>query len=123
MQPCILYALTERVEADEEATSQKKNIKQYFLFNANTGLRIGQSDDKFYVNISSTRMSFCENPLVQASSTNEFIDPNEVVSISNQSAKIKNLTVEDGASFNCEVQFWNFVLTKESNGSLSLSVK
>lgn len=110
-------------DVDKESTKQKKNINQYFVFNASTGLRIGQSDDKFYVNISSTRMSFCENPLVQSSSTEEVIDPNEVVSISNQSAKIKNLTVEDGASFNCEVQFWNFILTKESNGSLSLSVK
>ena len=111
------------IDVDQEATSQKKNIKQYFLFNATTGLRIGQSDDKFYVNISSTRMSFCENPLVQSSSANEVIDPNEVVSISNQSAKIKNLTVEDSATFNCEVKLWNFIFTKESNGSLSLSVQ
>ena len=111
------------VDVDKEATEQKKNIKQYFLFNADTGLRIGQSDDKFYVNISSTRMSFCENPLVESSSTEEVVDPNEVVSISNQAAKIKNLTVDDGASFNCEVQFWNFVFKKEDNGSLSLSVK
>jgi hypothetical protein len=111
------------IDVDQEATSQKKNIKQYFLFNANTGLRIGQSDDKFYVNISSTRMSFCENPLIQSSGTDEVIDPNEVVSISNQSAKIKNLTVEDGATFNCEVKLLGFILTKESNGSLSLSVQ
>jgi hypothetical protein len=111
------------VDVDKEATEQKKNIKQYFLFNTTTGLRIGQSDDKFYVNISSTRMSFCENPLVQSSTTNEVIDPNEVVSISNQAAKIKNLTVEDGATFNCEIKFWNFILTQESNGSLSLSVQ
>ena len=111
------------IDVDKDATSQKKNIKQYFMFNADTGLRIGQSDDKFYVNISSTRMSFCENPLVQSSSTNEVVDPNEVVSISNQSAKIKNLTVEDGATFNCEVKLWNFLFTKESNGSLSLSVQ
>ena len=119
----VVFDKSHWVDVDQEATSQKKNIKQYFLFNAATGLRIGQSDDKFYVNISSTRMSFCENPLVQSSSTEEIIDPNEVVSISNQSAKIKNLTVEDGATFNCEVKFWNFVLTKESNGSLSLSVQ
>ena len=111
------------VDVDKESTKQKKNIKQYFLFNEDTGLRIGQSGDKFYVNISATRMSFCENPLVESPSAEEVIDPNEVVSISNQAAKIKNLTVEDGASFNCEVQFWDFVLKKESNGSLSLSVK
>lgn len=119
----MIFDKSHWVDADEELTSQKKNIKQYFLFNKDTGLRIGQTDDKFYVNISSTRMSFCENPLVKSSLTEEIIDPNEVVSISNQSAKIKNLTVEDDASFNCEVHFWNLVLVKESNGSFSLSVK
>lgn len=111
------------IDVDKEATEQKKNIKQYFIFNADTGLRIGRSDNKFYVNISATRMSFCENPLVQSSSTEEVVDPNEIVSISNQSAKIKNLTVEDGAIFNCEVQFGNFILKTESNGSLSLALK
>lgn len=111
------------IDVDKEATEQKKNIKQYFIFNADTGLRIGRSDNKFYVNISATRMSFCENPLVQSSGDSEVIDPNEVVSISNQSAKIKNLTVEDGALFNCEVQFGNFVLKTETNGSLSLALK
>ena len=110
------------IDVDKEATEQKKNIKQYFLFNAETGLRIGQSDNKFYVNISSTRMSFCENPLVSSSGNGEYIDPNEVVSISNRSATIRNLTVEDGATFNCEIKFGNFVLKTESNGSLSLAI-
>ena len=109
-------------DVDKEATEQKKNIKQYFLFNPDTGLRIGQSDNKFYVNISSTRMSFCENPLVDSSGNEEYIDPNEVVSISNKSATIKNLTVEDGATFNCEIKFGNFILKTESNGSLSLAL-
>lgn len=113
---------THWVDVDKEATEQKKNIKQYFLFNAETGLRIGQSNNKFYVNISSTRMSFCENPLVQSSENEDYIDPNEVVSISNKSATIKNLTVEDGAIFNCEVQFGKFILKTEANGSLSLAL-
>ena len=110
------------VDVDEEATAQKKNIKQYFSFNTDTGLRIGQSDNKFYVNISSTRMSFCENQLVESSDQEEVIDPNEVVSISNRSATIRNLTVEDGATFNCEIKLGKFILKSETNGSLSLAL-
>lgn len=100
-------------DVDEEGTEQKNNIKQYFLFNKDNGLRIGQSDDKFYVNISSTEMGFYD----ASSGTAQ-----KVVSISNQSAKIKNLTVEDNAIFNCEVQFGDFILKTESNGSLSLAL-
>lgn len=101
-------------DVDEDGTEQKNNIKQYFLFNQDTGLRIGQADDKFYVNISSTEMGFYDASDGTAQ---------KVVSISNQSAKIKNLTVEDGALFNCEVQFGNFILKTENNGSLSLALK
>lgn len=101
-------------DVDEEGTEQKNNIKQYFLFNKDTGLRIGQSDDKFYVNIDSQEMGFYDASDGTAQ---------KVVSISNQSAKIKNLTVEDGALFNCEVQFGNFILKTENNGSLSLALK
>ena len=104
---------THWVDVDEEGTEQKNNIKQYFLFNKDTGLRIGQSDDQFYVNISSTEMGFYD----ATSGTAQ-----KVVSISNQSATIKNLTVEDSAKFNCEVQFGNFILKTESNGSLSLAL-
>lgn len=110
-------------DVDQESTLQKQNIRQYFAFNADKGLKIGQTDDKFYVNISSTRMSFCQNQSDESPSTGEYIDPNEVVSISNHEAKIKGLKVEDGATFDCEVNFFGFVLTKESNGSLSLSVQ
>ena len=101
------------IDVDAEATEQRKNIKQYFLFNRDTGLRIGQSDDIFYVNISSKEMGFYDASNGTAQ---------KVVSISNQSATIKNLTVEDGATFNCEVNFGNFILKTESNGSLSLAV-
>ena len=110
------------VDVDAEATAQRKNIKQYFSFTSDTGLRIGQSDNKFYVNISSTRMGFCDNPDVQTSSGTEVIDPNEVVGISNRSATIKNLTVKDGAAFDCEVKFGNFMFKTENNGSLSLAL-
>ena len=52
----------------------------------------------------------------------------EVVSISNNSATIKNLTVNDDATFDCnatfnqQVKFGNFVWKTESNGSLSLAI-
>lgn len=100
-------------DVDEEATEQKKNIKQYFLFNKDTGLRIGQADDKFYVNISSTEMGFYDASDGTAK---------KVVSIGNKSATIKNLTVEENAIFKCEVQFGEFILKTESNGSLSLAL-
>lgn len=102
-------------DAMEENTAILNNVKQYFLFNADTGLRIGQADEKFYVNISSTEMGFYD-----ASSTTGTAQ--KVVSISNQSATIKDLTVEDGATFDCEVRFGNFIWKTESNGSLSLAV-
>lgn len=100
-------------DAMEENTAVINNIRQYFLFNADTGLRIGQSDENFYVNISSTEMGFYDASSGSAQ---------KVVSISNQSATIKNLTVEDGATFNCEVRFGDFVWKTESNGSLSLAL-
>lgn len=110
-------------DVDEEATEQKKNIKQYFLFNADTGLRIGQTNDRFYVNISSSRMSFCDSRPTEAPEEEEAIDPNEVVSISNRSATIKSLTVKEGAVFDCpEIQLGNFVLKIEDNKSLSLAI-
>lgn len=108
-------------DVDAEGTEQKNNIKQYFLFNADTGLRIGQSGDKFYVNISSTEMGFYDKSTGTAK---------KVVSISNQAATIKNLTIEENATFNCnviinennEVKFGNFILKIESNKSLSLAI-
>lgn len=100
-------------DAMEENTAILNNVKQYFLFNDDTGLRIGQADEKFYVNISSTEMGFYD----ASSGTAQ-----KVVSISNQSATIKNLTVEDGATFNCEVKFGDFIWKMENNGSLSLAL-
>ena len=107
------------VDADEEYTELKRNIQQYFGFDPDTGLRIGQTDNKFYVNISSTEMGFYDNSEGQHQ---------KVVSIGNNAATIKDLTVEDDAEFNCnatfnkQVQFGNFVWQIESNGSLSLAV-
>ena len=107
------------VDADAELTELRNNINQYFEFNKNTGLKIGQTDEKFYVNISSTEMGFYDNSAGQNQ---------KVVSISNNSATIKNLTVNDNATFNCnstfnqQVRFGNFVWKTESNGSLSLAI-
>lgn len=122
------------IDADENLTNLKSNINQYFTFDPESGLKIGQTDEKFYVNISSTRMSFCENPNIDASESSESIDPNEVVYISNKSAGITNMIVEDNAEFNCNVtmnaseennyefNLFGFIWKKESNGSLSLFI-
>lgn len=107
------FSLDHWFDVDAEATEQKKNIRQYFIFNADTGLKIGQRDDKFYVNISSTEMGFYDASYGAAK---------KVVSISNQSATIRNLTVEEGAKFNCAIEFGGFILKTETNESLSLAL-
>ena len=107
------------VDADEETTKLKGNIKQYFQFTTDQGMKIGQSNNQFYVNIRSDRMSFYDN-----SDGND----KEVVYISNESANIDGLTVETSLDVNCnatfdgQVQFGNFVWKVEPNGSLSLAV-
>jgi hypothetical protein len=107
------------VDAMSEQTELLNNIKQYFTFNKDSGLKIGQTDDKFYVNISSTEMGFYDN----SEGTNA-----KVVSIGNESATIKNMVVEENAQFDCnakfnnEVRFGSFIWKVESNGSLSLAV-
>lgn len=125
-------------DVDKEGTEQKQNIRQYFLFNADTGLRIGQADNKFYVNISSTEMGFYD-----ASDGTS----NKVVSISNQSATIKNTTldgnttlksdatIEGNTNFYGQINICDpsadsedsiddalFIWKIESNGSLSLAL-
>ena len=116
------------IDAISDITTIRNNINQYFEFNNTTGLKIGQKDQKFYTRITSQRMSFCENPNVESSS-NAYVDPNEVVYIGNRSANIKNLVVEEHAEFNCNADFNGqinigdaFVLKREANGSLSLAV-
>ena len=110
-------------------TSTLNNVKQYFRFSDDDGMRIGQSNQKFYVNIKATRMSFCEDPLIEAPDIEEDPDPNEVVHIGKESANIRKLVVEGEATFNGnavfnkEIQFGNFVLKQDSNNSLSLAVQ
>lgn len=83
------------IDADVEMSEVKSNIKQYFSFDKNTGLTIGQKDEQFYVNISSTEMGFYDN-------TSE--DNRKVVNISNKSANILNLNVDGGAKFDCDTE-------------------
>lgn len=106
-------------DAMKEFTVLKNNIEQYFSFDASTGLKIGQTDDAFYVNISSKKMSFYDNSEGKHK---------EVVYISNESANIDGLVVETNLDVNCnatfdgQVQFGKFVWKVEGNGSLSLAV-
>lgn len=107
------------IDADKDTTELKENIKQYFEFNATSGLKIGQADQKFYVNISSTEMGFYDNSEGKHQ---------KVVYISNETANIDGLTVEKKlnvtcpATFDDEVNFFGFIWKKESNGSLSLAI-
>lgn len=111
------------IDASPNITNTISNVQQYFDFNKNTGLRIGQKDEKFHVNVSSTKMGFYEGDT-------------EVVSISNKSANIDNLTVEKGLVADCSTTLkgdtimqktvgsktYKYVWQVEENGSLSLAV-
>lgn len=110
------------IDNSPEDTESQNNIYQHFTFNKETGLKIGQADNKFYVNIDSQKMGF------------HSIDDNgndiEVVHIGNNSTEIQNATFDgdngttfnNNAIFNQQVNFFGFVWTKEENGSLSLAV-
>ena len=113
-------------DVDKELTEQKNNIKQYFVFNKDTGLKIGQSDDKFYVNISSTEMGFYD----KSNGTEH-----KVVNISNQSATIQNAKLKGNTEFYGQINICEptsnpednindtlFIFKIESNGSLSLAL-
>ena len=92
-------------DAMSDVTQVVNNITEYMVFDPNSGLKISQKDtqnkDKFYVNISSTRMSFC-------SLTDEKVEEKgpdgEVVHISGQSASITNLEVEQSMDCNCPIE-------------------
>ena len=109
------------IDASPTLTNTISNIQQYFEFNKNTGLRIGQKDEQFHVNVSSTKMGFYE-------------EDTEVVSISNKSANIDNLTVEKSFVADCNTTLkgdtimqktvnnktYGYRWQVEGNGSLSL---
>ena len=125
-------------DAVPKITALTDDVRYYFDFNKDTGLKIGHNTDKFYVNLKPTRMSFCENAQITAEEIEEDIDPNEVVYISNRSATIRNLIAEESADFNCSVAVDNkveinntyeasktnnpgFAWQIEANGSISLA--
>lgn len=123
------------IDADADSTKLKSNIKQYLKFDASTGLRIGQTGDKFYVNISATRMSFCDDASIEAAATQEVVDKNEVVSISNSSATIQNAKLKGNTEFYGQINICDpesnpnddvvdtlFIWKVEQNGSFSLAV-
>lgn len=93
-----------------DVTKVVNNINNYMTFDPSSGLKISQKDennqDKFYVNVSSTRMSFC-------SLTDEKIEETppagEVVHISGQSASITNLEVEQSMDCNCPIDVNNSI--------------
>ena len=111
------------VDADQKITELKNNISQFFNFDPSRGLTIGQTDDKFYVNITSNEMGFYDNSQQQNQ---------KVVSISSNAANIIDLTVEknftvtgdaqfnDTTTFNADVTIHKFSFIQEDNGSLSL---
>lgn len=121
------------IDATPYITNTISNIEQYFEFNQNNGLKIGQKDDEFYVNISSTRMSFYDKS-DGTNTTERPRDPDEVVYISNKSAVMKKIVVEEDAmfespaSFEKEINMYKsdttsgFSFKIESNGSFSLVV-
>lgn len=113
------------IDTMSENTKFINNAKQYFSFDSENGLKIGQKDEKFYVNIDSQEMGFYDN--------SDSENPNQkVVSIGNKSATIKNMIVNESSTFDCNATFNNemhvkgssshFVWKIESNGSLSLAV-
>jgi hypothetical protein len=121
------FVASDWIDVDPELTKMRENVTQYFEFNSETGLKIGQKDQKFYVNISATEMGFYDN--------SDAKNPNKkVVSIGNQSATIKNATIEESAAFQCQANFNNqinmcnpysssnigFTWKIEADGSLSL---
>lgn len=124
------------IDAISNVTSTIKNVQQYLEFNPDDGLKIGQKDQKFYVNVGSTRMSFYDKSNGEIIEERER-DPDEVVYISNKSAGIKNLNVEGNAEFdgpstfnkqinmhsdNTSVGPIGFTWKVEPNGSLSLAI-
>lgn len=107
----------------------KENVYQNFEFNKDKGLTIGQTDNAFYVNMTSQEMGFYDN-----SDTNS---PNQkVVNIGNKSATIQNAVFQGsaGTQFENNVTFKKqinlskpnetagFAWQIEQNGSLSLAI-
>ena len=120
------YSPSHWIDADKDSTELKNNIKQYFDFNTHSGLRIGQQDKKFYVNISSTEMGFYDNSAGQ---------DEKVVNISKSAATIQSAKLKGNTEFYGQINICDpksdptdntvdtlFIWKVEQNGSLSLAV-
>lgn len=105
------------VDVTPEDTTLQNNVYNNFTFDKEDGLKIGQTDSNFYVNIDSTEMGFYDNSEGKKQ---------KVVYISNSAANIDNMIVEGSADFQCDTTFQQpvsilgFTFKKETDGSLSL---
>lgn len=120
-------------DADAKTTELKNNILQTFTFNPGndaskglSGLTVGQVDEKFYVNISSTEMGFYDN---------EHGQNQKVVKIGNNSATIQSAKLKGNTEFYGQMNICDpnsnpeddvidtlFVWKVEKNKSLSLAI-
>ena len=115
------------IDAASNNTKFLSDAKQYLKFDPNTGLKIGQANDKFYVNIESAKMGFHS---VEYDTNGTVKRDAEVVQIGNDSSTIRNATFEGGsgttfnnnATFKQQVKIGPFVWTVEGNNSLSLAI-
>ena len=129
------------VDAMSDVTSVVTNIKQHFEFDTANGLTIkqpvvtsGTDDTEFYVNINAQKMGFHS----VGKDENDMVQDVEVVSIGNNSSKIKNATFEgaDGtvfensATFNSNINIhkpnddkYGFICMIEENGSFSFTIR
>ena len=113
-------------DAVPEITALQNNVQKHFTFSEDTqtGLKISQKMsnglERFYVNINSQRMSFCEDTNVkipEGENTRVDPDPNEVVHIGSGSATIRNILVNDGATIRSNTtseKFFHIVESMES---------
>lgn len=126
----------EWTDASPNITNTLSNIDQYFDFTTSEGLKIGQSDDKFYVQIESQNMGFHSVYETDDGAKHDV----EVVQIGNNSSTIQNATFKgnEGTTFKNSATFENssinmsktnnsdglvsgFVFLIEENGSFSFT--
>ena len=127
-----VFNIAHWVYADETAIQQQQNISQYFDFNSKDGLKIGQVDQQYYVNISSTEMKF----IVKGDNNKEVT----AASFGYKSALIQNPLLNGSTIVNDDITFYeelklgrkttkngeevkelNFIWQIEEDGGLSLA--
>ena len=120
------------VYVDADAAKQKQDLTQTFDFNSSNGLKIGQLDQQYYIQISSQKLSF-HGPDPK---NNKAI---ELASFGNAAADIISPTFRGPAWFNGNATFYGdltlgriiddekkeecFVWQVDQDGSLSLALK